>query len=270
MDEATFQFLKSGGFVLSFALVFILQVSFPYRRGRVVPRNWRQNVPLAILNAIVLSLVCGACLCTLANYAEARHLGLLRMVAVPGWAGALITLIAFDLVLWAWHLANHQVAWLWRFHQVHHADTEFDLSTSLRFHCGELLLSLPLKIGVVLLLGAPLLGILLFESVFGLFNLFVHGNIRLPLRLEAPLLRLFVLPAAHRLHHSVLPEEHELNFGTIFSFWDRCFRTWKEARSGDAIVTGLPGFLGAQAPGFWRLLGLPFQASRSRSASESG
>jgi sterol desaturase/sphingolipid hydroxylase (fatty acid hydroxylase superfamily) len=111
---------------------------------------------------------------------------------------------------------------------------------------------------VIAALGAPLMGVLLFEVLFGLFNIMVHANLRLPAAWENRLLPIVVLPCAHRLHHSVRREEHESNFGTVFSTWDRCFGTWREARSTDAVRTGLPR-LGEQPLTLWRAFILPFR-----------
>jgi sterol desaturase/sphingolipid hydroxylase (fatty acid hydroxylase superfamily) len=262
MDEARFQLIKTLGFAVSFALVFAVQTLAPYRRApRLITGHWRQNVPIAALNTIVMSLVCGACLCTAARYAEARGLGLFRVAGAPPWLAAAGTVVVLDFVLWTWHLANHRLAWLWRFHRVHHSDVEFDISTSLRFHAGELLLSLPLKLVAVLALGASLFGLLLFEAAFGLFNMFVHGNIRVAPRWESRLSSLFILPAVHRLHHSVRPEQHGRNFGTVFSVWDRWLGTWAGGRSADSVTTGLPDLVGNGHLSLWRCLVLPLRSA---------
>jgi sterol desaturase/sphingolipid hydroxylase (fatty acid hydroxylase superfamily) len=257
VDETRFQLLKTSGFVLSFALVFLVQILAPYRR---VPqrRSWRQNLPIAGLNAIVLGLVCGGCLCTAARFAEARHLGLLRGAAAPPWAASVVTVVALDFVLWGWHRANHRLSWLWRFHRVHHSDVDFDVSTGLRFHTGELVLSLPLKLVTVVLLGAPLLAVLLFELVFGLFNLFVHGDIRIAPAWETRLTRVLVLPASHRLHHALDAMPYGSNFGTVLSVWDRWLGTWTGGSSSIAIRTGLQDLLEAGRLSLVDCLLLPF------------
>ena len=260
MNESDFQLIKTLGFTLSLAFMFAVQSLAPYRRAaRLVPRNWRQNVPIAIINTIVMSLVCGACLCTVARYAETRNLGLFRLAGAPPWMAIGGTFLALDFVLWGWHLANHRLPWLWRFHRVHHSDRDFDVSTSLRFHTGELMLGLPLKLASVAALGAPLTGLLLFEVAFGLFNVFVHGNIRMPTLWEARLSSVIVLPSNHRLHHSVRPQEYKRNFGTVFSLWDRWLGTWAGGRSTDDVTTGLPDLMGPAPLTLWKCLALPFK-----------
>jgi sterol desaturase/sphingolipid hydroxylase (fatty acid hydroxylase superfamily) len=265
MDEARFQLIRTLGFVLSFVLIFLLQTLAPYRRTTpVIPGNWRQNVPFAILNTIIMSLLCGACLCTAARYSESRGLGLFWKVGAPPWLSAVGTIVVLDFVLWTWHLANHRLTWLWRFHRVHHSDVDFDISTSLRFHTVELLLSLPLKLVTVLVLGASLSGLLLFEVAFGLFNMFVHGNIRMTRPWESRISSIFILPAVHRLHHSILPDQHERNFGTVFSLWDRWLGTWAGGCSTDKVTTGLQDLVERNRLSFWRCLVLPFEPGPPR------
>jgi sterol desaturase/sphingolipid hydroxylase (fatty acid hydroxylase superfamily) len=130
-----------------------------------------------------------------------------------------------------------------------------------RFHTGELMLSLPAKIAVVVTLGATLPGLLAFEIVFGLFNLFVHGSIGLPAVLEERLGRVVVIPAAHRRHHSLHGEQRATNFGTVLSLWDRLFGTWRGGRTDDAVTTGLADLGPGVRPGLARCLVLPFERS---------
>jgi sterol desaturase/sphingolipid hydroxylase (fatty acid hydroxylase superfamily) len=260
MDETRFQLIKAVAFTGSLGLMFALQTLAPYRRApRLLTGNWRQNIPLAVMNTLVMSLLCGACLCTTARYAEVHGLGLLRTFQVPAWAAAAGTILVLDFVMWAWHLSNHRWPWLWRFHRVHHSDIDFDVSTSLRFHTGELLLGLPLKLITVAALGAPIAGILLFEVVFGLFNIFVHGNIRMPVAWEKPLSALLIMPSNHRLHHSMSPRNHNRNFGTVLSLWDRGLGTWGGGSSAQAVTTGLPDLIPAGRLPLWRCLVLPFE-----------
>jgi len=265
MDETRFQLIRVGAFTLSFGLMFAVQSLAPYRRAmRPMAGSWRQNIPLAVINSILMSLVCGACLCTVARDAEARGVGFFRIVEAPAWLAVAGTVLVLDFTLWAWHLANHRSRWLWRFHRVHHSDRDFDISTSMRFHAGELVQGLPLKLAVVAGLGAPLIGILIFEVGFGLFNLFVHGNIRMPVRWEKRLTSILILPSSHRRHHSVSPREHNRNFGTILSLWDRSFGTWAGGSSADAVTTGLSDLMPRGRLTLWPCLALPFERRAAR------
>src|SRR5262249_34081055 len=147
--------------------------------------------------------------------------GLLNALGAPLWVAVVGTVFALDAVSYLWHRANHGVAFLWRFHRVHHADEALSISSSLRFHPGEILLAVPVKLAAIAALGAPVAGVAAFDALFGAANALEHANVDLPARLERALGRALITPALHRRHHSVSRAEHDTNFGTIFSFWDR-------------------------------------------------
>jgi len=218
------------------------------------------NAELWLLNAVLLSVVCGTCACTVARWAAARGIGFLNDVATPRWVGTLLTIVVLDFVSYCWHRANHRIAFLWRFHQVHHSDESFTVSTGLRFHPGELVLSLPIRLSAVALLGAPAATVVAFEIVFTLANLFEHGNIDLPLTLERRLAGLVVTPALHRRHHTRRYPELDSNFGTIFTLWDRWLGTYGPNSSAVRVDTGLPD--GESAPNVARALLMPLRLQR--------
>jgi sterol desaturase/sphingolipid hydroxylase (fatty acid hydroxylase superfamily) len=204
-----------------------------------------------------MALVCGACGFAAAAWAAAAGVGLLNVLSAPPLAAFAATLLALDLVSYAWHRANHRVRLLWRFHRVHHADASFHVSTALRFHPGELLMALPVKLAAILLLGAPPAAVLLFEVVFGIANVLEHGDFDLPRRLERALARVFVTPALHRRHHSTERAERDRNFGTIFSIWDRLARTLRPDDSASRFATGLAGLGVADARSLRAMLAAP-------------
>jgi sterol desaturase/sphingolipid hydroxylase (fatty acid hydroxylase superfamily) len=166
--------------------------------------------------------------------------------------------LALDAVSYAWHRANHRWPLLWRFHRVHHADAAFHVTTALRFHPGELLLALPVRLAAVLALGVPPAGVLLFEIVFGTANLLEHGNFELPARVERAARRVLVTPALHRAHHTADWRELDTNFGTVLSLWDRLAGTLRTSEPGRHIVTGLPDGSDETARGLRASLLLPF------------
>lgn len=209
-----------------------------------------------MLNAVVLGLVCGACALTVASWAERQHVGILNWLTVPWWPSLCGTIVLLDLVAYGWHRANHRIDILWRFHQVHHSDPTFTTSTGVRFHPGELLLSLPLRLSAVVLLGAPPAAVLAFEMVFGFANLVEHGDINVPRGVEKRLGRVCVTPALHRWHHTTVRPHRDTNFGTLFSVWDRLFGTFADNDSSTRIATGLPGMT---KPTLSRALVLPLR-----------
>ncbi|MFT4570977.1 MAG: sterol desaturase/sphingolipid hydroxylase (fatty acid hydroxylase superfamily) [Hyphomicrobiaceae bacterium] len=250
MSETEFQILRGLGFAFAVALAVVLQRLAPHSSIR---RNWagnwgsswRVNIGLWALNGIVIASVCGACACTVSLWAAERGFGVLNTAALPYWAAIPLTIIALDLVSYCWHRANHTFGFLWRFHQVHHSDVHFTVSTAARFHPGELLLSLPLRLAAVAALGAPVVAVVIFEIVFGVVNLLEHGDINVPKVAEQRLATVFVTPALHRRHHGKQSKELGSNFATIFSVWDRLLETFGDNDSTVRIDTGLPGIANA-------------------------
>lgn len=230
--------MRGAGFVFALVLAIALERWIPYAAMRP---SWRVNLTLWGANAVVVGLVCGACACTVAMWADAHGFGLLRSTAVAPWAAIALSVLALDAVSYGWHRANHVFPLLWRLHQVHHSDASFTATTALRFHPAELLLSLPLRLATVALVGVPVVAVLLFEVVFAVANFVEHANIRLPLHLERVIARVLVTPALHRLHHSRERKHLDSNFATIFSFWDRLFGTYRASSSERLVRIGLPG-----------------------------
>lgn len=263
-----FQLIKSAGVLSSVFLVATFQFLFPNRLAlQEVLRNWRINLPLAGVNVILLSLLCGACVCAWALTVRDLKIGFYELAGFPYWMEVALTVILLDFVAWIWHMANHRWPLLWRFHAVHHSDEAFETSTGFRFHPGELLISLGVRLLVVTATGLPLLGLILFELIFGAFNLFVHSDLRLPLKLERVISLVFVTPSLHRMHHSASPAEHNRNFGTIFSFWDRIARTFLYADSTSPVKVGLLG-LDRKSLSFRGILTMPF-VGQSRPSQEN-
>ena len=255
--EASFQLYKSVGVGVSLLLIVAAQGLFPNRLAlRQLVGNWRVNAPLAAIDAVLLSLLCGACVCTWAVTVREQGAGLFALATVPYAVQVALTVVLLDFVAYAWHRANHRWGWLWRFHAVHHSDVVFDASTAFRFHPGELLISLGVRLVVVTVTGLPVLGLMVFELVYGLSNLFVHSDIRLGKRLERWCAAVVVTPSLHRLHHADRPEIHNRNFGTIFSVWDRICRTLLRGDADTPVRLGLPGQDG-RVVGLWAALRLP-------------
>jgi sterol desaturase/sphingolipid hydroxylase (fatty acid hydroxylase superfamily) len=211
-----------------------------------------------LLNALVMRFVCGACGFALAAWCAARGFGALHAAHAPAWLALPLGVLGLDAVSYFWHRANHRVAWLWRFHRVHHGDRAFQVTTALRFHPGELSLALPVRLAAIALLGVSPLGVLVFELVFGAMNLLEHGNFDLPRGAERALARVLVTPALHRLHHARSLLELNSNFGTILSAWDRGLGTLRASDSARQLETGLPGHSGEHEMSFSRALAAPF------------
>jgi len=241
MQEVEFQIWKGAAVALAFAVAVAPQWRLPLEhKPRLIIKNWRLNLPLAMLNTMALGTICGGCACTVSIYAQRHGLGLCNMVGVGALSGAIIGLFVLDLTAYAWHVANHRLAILWLFHSVHHSDEIFDASTAVRFHPGELLVSLVVRLIVVAVFGIPVIGVLAFEVISAFLNFFEHGNISLPHAVNRLMSRAFVTPQLHRFHHAGISEHLSTNFATIFSFWDRIFGTYATGTAGVGYKVGLP------------------------------
>jgi sterol desaturase/sphingolipid hydroxylase (fatty acid hydroxylase superfamily) len=265
MTELEFQLVRGVGFGAALAAAVLLQRLSPHAR---LSGSWRVNGSFWIMDALIIAAVCGACACTAARWAAAREIGLFHSVAVPGWLALVATIGVLDLVSYTWHRANHAIPFLWRFHQVHHSDSAFTVSTALRFHPGELLLSLPLRLAAVVALGATPGAVVTFEILFAVANLIEHGDIDLPQRLERRLQNVCITPALHRLHHSRKRAELNSNFGTIFAVWDRLLGTHQASASARRVTTGLPYAVDAST--LLLAARLPFSSLAGRSLDPSG
>lgn len=240
MPEADIRLVRLVAFAAAIGLALLLQKLSPHSRNR---GSLRVNGGIWLVNAVVTGTICGACVCASAAWADAKSIGLLHWAAAPLWISIPVSVLALDLVSYAWHRANHVVPFLWRWHQVHHSDPAFTVSTSLRFHPGELVLSLPLRILAVVIFGAPLVAVVVFEVAFTLANSIEHGDIDLPGGLEAAIGGILVTPALHRWHHTVVVADRDRNYGTIFSIWDRLFHSYSPNDSQTRVRTGLPGVM---------------------------
>lgn len=242
MTEIEFQIAKSVGFVAALCFAVALQRLCPHA---TLTGSWRANTGLWAINAVVLGVVCGGCACAVSIWARSAHAGILNQVPVSPWVAIPVSVFGMDLVSYFWHRANHRVPLLWRFHQAHHSDFQYTVTTALRFHPGELLLALPVRLVAVTLIGIPVAGVIVFELVFAVANFWEHGNIDLALRFERPLGRALITPALHRRHHSMDSSWLDSNYGTIFSVWDRWLGTFGENGSNVSVTTGLPEVSGS-------------------------
>ena len=260
--EASYQLARAVGLAAAFLIGLALERWRPHER---LHPAWSTNLGLWAVDSLLMATVCGACGWVVAAWAAGHGLGLLAWLGASPWAAAGLGLVGLDVVSYLWHRANHQVPVLWRFHQVHHADASFHVTTGLRFHPGELLLALPVRLAAILALGVPPEGVLVFELVFGAANLLEHGNFDLPRRLEHVVRRGFVTPALHRGHHVSNWTELNTNFGTVFSIWDRLAGTFRASEPDRRVVTGLPNSSPLEAPSLSGSLLLPFARRRAQS-----
>lgn len=223
--EAAIRLLMFTGVLAGLALAEHL---WP-RRGRALHRvqRWPHNLALVGVGTVAVRLVAPAGVVTAALWAESRQWGLLRALDVPAVLAWTSGVLALDLTVYAQHVVMHAVPWLWRLHRVHHADPDVDVTTGVRFHPVELVLSLGLKAAVAVLLGVPAGAVVLFEILLNASSMFNHANLRLPAAVDRLVRLLVVTPDMHRIHHSVNRREADSNFGFNVPWWDRLFGTYR-------------------------------------------
>jgi sterol desaturase/sphingolipid hydroxylase (fatty acid hydroxylase superfamily) len=233
------------------------------KRSRALGRlqRWPGNLSLVVAGALLVRVVAPAGVVTLALMAEQRGWGLLRAVGAPSSVDWVTSLLALDLAVYAQHVVMHKVPWLWRLHRVHHADVDLDVTTGVRFHPIEYLLSLGLKGGAVMLMGAPPAAVVLFEALLNATSMFNHANLRLPRRVDRLVRLVLVTPDMHRVHHSMDRREADSNYGFNLPWWDRLFGTYRPEplQPPETMTLGVSQFRSAADQRVDQLLVQPFR-----------
>jgi len=227
------------------ALMALWEVAAPQRRAETPCLiRWSNNMALVVIDSLLVRLLFPVLAVGVALVATTRGWGLFNSVSLPGWVEISLAILLLDLAIYLQHRLFHRIPLLWRLHRMHHTDTDFAVTTGLRFHPVEIILSMAIKMGIVLLFGLPAIAVLLFEIILNATALFNHGNIRLPAWIDAKLRWVLVTPDMHRIHPSVIPRETHSNFGFNLPWWDRLFGTYRDQpRDGQRGMTiGLPQF----------------------------
>ena len=270
MPDAVFAFepfIRLGAFAGVLAAMALWELASPRRpqaNGR--DRRWPSNLGIVALNTLAVRLVFPITAVGLALVAEARGFGLFHVVALPTWIAVVTSVVVLDLAIYLQHVLFHAVPALWRLHRMHHADLEFDVTTGLRFHPIEILLSMLIKFAVVGALGAPALAVLIFEVLLNATAMFNHGNVRIPPALDRVLRWFVVTPDMHRVHHSIVVRETNSNFGFNLPWWDRLFGTYRpQPEAGhDGMTIGIDAFRDPRELGLDRMLAQPFRGDATR------
>lgn len=220
--------VRLGFFVGVLLLMSLWEVLAPRRplTVRKVPR-WASNLGLVVLNVWLSRWLVPITAVGAALLAQSRGWGLLHLVHGPTWSEFVLSILAFDLAIYLQHVMFHAVPALWRLHQVHHADLDLDVTTGLRFHTLEIVLSAFFKLAVVVVLGPSALAVITFEVLLNASAMFNHGNVRMPAWLDRRLRWIIVTPDMHRVHHSVIRRETNSNFGFNLPWWDFILGTYR-------------------------------------------
>jgi sterol desaturase/sphingolipid hydroxylase (fatty acid hydroxylase superfamily) len=226
-------------------------------------RRVTRNLTTGAISLGISNLLQPLLLMPVVAWGQRQNIGLLYLVQWPRWAELLIAVVLLDYTLWWWHWASHRVPFLWRFHLVHHVDRDLDTSTALRFHFGELALSIPYRILQVLLIGVDTRGLWLWQTILFASILFHHSNVRLPQRIERALVRLIVTPRMHGIHHSDSREETNSNWSSLLSAWDFLHRTTRLDVPQESIRIGVPAYDDPSDVTLGKVLALPFRRQRN-------
>jgi len=263
--------LRMACFAGIFLLMALLEAGLPRRdlkNGRL--KRWPTNWGFILLDALLVRLIFPIGGVGLAVLAQENGWGLFGLIGWSGLFAGLVTFLALDLAVWFQHLASHKVPLFWRIHRVHHADSEVDATTALRFHPIEILLSFLWKGAVIAVLGGPWEAVLIFEIVLNGSAVFSHANLKIPERADRVLRWLVVTPDMHRIHHSVIRRETDSNYGFYLSVWDRLFGTYTEdpEKGHDAMDIGLGPSLTPKAHSFPFSLAIPFVTTHEQKRGE--
>jgi sterol desaturase/sphingolipid hydroxylase (fatty acid hydroxylase superfamily) len=255
----------------AFAAIFLSMAAFelwsprlerPEMMGALKSRRWFTNLSMVLISSILLRVIFPAAAVGAALWAEANGYGLFPALGLHPLIAAIVAFVILDFAVWLEHVVSHKWPLLWRIHRMHHADTGFDVTTGLRFHPVEIVLSMFWKAAIVVALGAPAVSVLIFEIVLNGTAMFNHSNIDLPRPLDRWLRRVLVTPDMHRVHHSTIRRETDSNYGFNFPFWDRLFGTYNDqpSKGHEGMDIGLEQWRDATPSGLvWALL-LPFRA----------
>ena len=248
-------------FSICFVLLAALEAVLPRHRRPIGRRSrWISNLGLIVVGTIVIRAIPFASAVAMAGLADNRGWGLLHAIGpVPVWVGIAASIVVLDLAMYLQHMLFHALPALWRLHRVHHTDPELDVTTGVRFHPIEILLSAGFKGAVVGLLGAPVLGVIVFEIVLNAGSLWSHANLRVPGMADRLLRMVVVTPDMHRVHHSIDRVETDSNFGFTLSWWDRLLGTYRAqpTMGHEAMIVGVAGFAVGDVLGLGHLLVQP-------------
>jgi sterol desaturase/sphingolipid hydroxylase (fatty acid hydroxylase superfamily) len=256
--------LTPGLVVVSLAILLTAESFFPLRRlTEPRPPRLRRNLVMALLGFPLVGLAQAPLLAALCAWTAQHHVGLLNVQVLPTWLAIAGTVVLMDYTLWHWHWLNHRMPLLWRFHLVHHVDRDLDVSTALRFHAGELLLSIPYRSLQIVAIGAHPVGYVLWQALLFAAILFHHSNLRLPAAFERWLVKVVVTPRMHGIHHSDRENETNSNWSSLLSAWDYLHGTAVLNVPQRTVQIGVPAYQHGPPLPVRELLVLPFRPQRA-------
>lgn len=218
------------------------------------------SLAMAGVSAAAAHVAMSPVVAPLAERAERRRVGVTQWLTAPPWARDALAVVLLDYTLYWWHVLEHRASWLYRFHQVHHADLALDSTTALRFHFGEFLMSVPWRAAQVIVIGASPRAVRVWQRLTMLSVLFHHANLRLPLWLERRLALVVMTPRLHGIHHSVVVAEQDSNWSSGLTLWDRLHGTYRANVPQGDIEIGIAAYRDPEDVTLARSLAMPLQA----------
>ncbi|PKN52019.1 MAG: hypothetical protein CVU55_09040 [Deltaproteobacteria bacterium HGW-Deltaproteobacteria-13] len=260
-------FIRIAFFVAIFVVISIAELFRPRRiLAASKQKRWINNLLLGFTGTVLSRILLPIMPVGAALFCLEKKWGLMNYYHFPSWAAVICGVVLLDLAIYLQHRMFHLVPVFWRLHKVHHIDQDIDLTTGLRFHPLEIILSAMIKITAVAAIGAPPASVIIFEIVLNGITMFNHGNLNIPKRADSLIRLLIVTPDMHRVHHSVIVQETQSNYGFNLSWWDRIFRTYREAPQGghELMKIGLNGYDELKYLQFLPIMMVPFEIHREQ------
>jgi sterol desaturase/sphingolipid hydroxylase (fatty acid hydroxylase superfamily) len=257
------QIIPVIGFIVIFLSLLTLEYFFPLRNKTYsLVVRLLINVSLSVISFTIVFLLVSPAANNSISWSSENSFGILNLIKLPTILEGIIAFLLMDLAFYYWHLANHKVPVLWRFHNVHHIDPDLDVSTSFRFHFGEIALSSIFRIIQISIIGITPAAFFIYEICFTTNTIFQHSNIKLPIGFERILNKITVTPRMHAIHHSQYKTETDSNYSTVFSWWDRLHKSIRLNVPHKEIVIGVPGYTKSGDNNLSNVLLLPFKKQR--------
>lgn len=251
---------RLAAFLVILLLMLLWEALAPRRTPTSGSYRRLNNLTLLGIDVLFMRYLLPLTMVSVAEFTSQHNWGLYHLLGTNFWLSLISFIIFMDLLIYTQHLLMHKLPWLWRLHRVHHSDLQLDVTTALRFHPLEILLSALLKCLFVTLLGPPVIAVILFAVILNTLAMFNHSNIHIPIWADHWLRHFFVTPDMHRVHHSVALSEQNRNYGFNLSCWDHIFSTYKAQPAIDhqQMQIGLKEIQGTRATALHWLLIQPF------------
>lgn len=267
MTDQSISLIRISIFILVICVLLLAEWRWPFRQYQVSKfKRLLDNLSMMMISSLVQLLLVAGGVYSVAVWANQNQIGLLNQLSLPNWMNVLLAITILDFAIYLQHRVFHKVNWLWKIHRVHHSDIGFDCTTAVRFHFIEIAFSAVYKILIVLMLGAPAMGVLIFEILLNAFALFNHSNLHFCNKWDHRLRTIVITPDMHRIHHSNHWQESNSNFGFSVPFWDKLCRTYcKTPISGQKTMQiGLPDQPDTRYHNLYQLLWMPFKTLKHK------